>query len=450
MSSKTAWGRHVVVVLGLILVGTGLLAVAHGLRVFQQQAPLSSVLPTPTGQGQRLIPTPTALAMGSLSPSSSSSAWPPDLKGTVLQSSQIQAPSTSSELPGLIQRLVSSTPTRIHKKMPTANPTLDLSLAQENATTPQPTPTRVQQVDLFSPRQRIGFVAPMLDVEQYNLEQLGAGWYLPCRHGENPLASLGMECAQLVVVTGSAFRPEAGVLQEIARREPGKLWFVGNEPDVIWQGNATPQEYAKAYHDVVLLLKEADPTCQVAIGAISQVTPLRLRYLEAVLAAYREAYGQPMPVDIWNIHLAILREERGKWGVDIPPGMPDDTGLLYEIKDNANIEILKDQVFTFRRWMAGRGLRNSPLIVTEFSVLMPPDYGFPLELVQNFMVSAFDFLMTAVDVSLGHPADGNRLVQRWAWYSLADRDYYTGNLFDPKTLHITPLGQAFAEYSADW
>jgi hypothetical protein len=224
---------------------------------------------------------------------------------------------------------------------------------------------------------------------------------------------------------------------------------VGNEPDVIWQGNATPQEYAQAYHDAYHVLKSADPACQVAIGGISQVTPLRLRYLEAVLAAYQELYGQPMPVDAWNIHLAILREERGSWGVDIPPGFPDDTGILYEIQDNANVEILKEQVVTFRRWMAERGLRDKPLIVTEFSVLMPPEYGFPPERVQDFMVAAFDYLMSASDDRFGYPADENRLVQRWAWYSVADRVYSTGNLFDPETGQITPLGRAFAEYAAE-
>jgi hypothetical protein len=245
----------------------------------------------------------------------------------------------------------------------------------------------------------------------------------------------------------------------MARRDPGKLWVVGNEPDVIWQAISTPQEYARVYREVYQVLKGADPTCQVAIAGISQVTPLRLRYLEEVLAAYealsadRTADGQPtglMPVDVWTVHLAILREERGSWGVDIPPGLSDDVGMLYEIEDNANIEILKQQVVTFRRWMAEHGLRDRPLIVTELSVLMPPDYGFPLERVRDYMITAFDFFMAAIDDQLGYPADGYRLVQRWAWYSVADNAYSTGNLFDPETGQITPLGRAYAQYVAGW
>jgi hypothetical protein len=306
------------------------------------------------------------------------------------------------------------------------------------------------QPDLLSLRERIGVVVPMAEVERYEIGRLGAGWYLLGGTRTDPPRPAGIEPVLLVGTSGNTFEPEAAALEDAARHNPGTLWLVGNEPDVIWQGNATPQEYAEVYHDVYSLLKHADPSCQVAIGGISQVTPLRIRYLESVLAAYREAYGEPMPVDVWNIHLAILREERGSWGVDIPPGLPDDTGVLHEIQDNADVEILKEQVWTFRHWLAGQGLRDKPLIVTEFSVLMPPDYGFPFERVRDFMIAALDFLMTAEDDDIGNPSDGNRLVQRWAWYSLADTQYDTGNLFDPETGQITPLGLAFAEWAERW
>jgi hypothetical protein len=259
-----------------------------------------------------------------------------------------------------------------------------------------------------------------------------------------------MECAQLGGVTGGVSQSDLALLGEIAASHPGRLWLVGNEPDVIWQLNATAEEYARLYHDVYEAVKGADPTSQVAIGGISQVTPLRLRYLDEIMDAYSRSYDEPIPVDVWNIHLAVLREERGTWGVDIPPGMPDDTGVLYEIEDNGDIEILKEQVIAFRRWMADRGLRDRPLIVTEFSLLMPSEYGFHMERVEAFMVAAFDFLMTATDEDLGYPQDGNRLVQRWAWYSVADNVYTTGNLFDPETRQITPLGEAFAAYAASW
>ena len=153
-----------------------------------------------------------------------------------------------------------------------------------------------------------------------------------------------------------------------------------------------------------------------------------------------------MPVDVWNVHNFVLREERGSWGVDIPPGIPDDRGLLYEISDSGNLDAFKQQVVAFRRWMADRGFRNSPLIVSEYGILMPEDFGFTPETVADFLIGTFDYFLTATDPNLGLPADGNRLVQRWCWYSLADTVYPTGNLFDPTSGNITALGQTWVAY----
>jgi hypothetical protein len=60
--------------------------------------------------------------------------------------------------------------------------------------------------------------------------------------------------------------------------------------------------------------------------------------------------------------------------------------------------------------------------------------------------------MTATDPELGHPLDGNRLVQRWAWYSLNDKRFegypVRSHLFDPSSKEITSLGMAFEDYVA--
>jgi hypothetical protein len=51
-----------------------------------------------------------------------------------------------------------------------------------------------------------------------------------------------------------------------------------------------------------------------------------------------------MPIDVWNVHAFILREEAGSWGVGIPPGMAGETGQLSEIGDHADIGIFRDQI----------------------------------------------------------------------------------------------------------
>ena len=200
------------------------------------------------------------------------------------------------------------------------------------------------------------------------------------------------------------------------------MWLIGNEPDVKWQDNVTPERYATVYGELHAAIKAADPTAQVAIGGVSQPTPLRMAYLDRVLAAYRAQFGAEMPVDVWNVHAFILREERGSWGVDIPPGMDVAQGQLYEIADHNDMDIFRRQITDFRRWMAERGLRDKPLIVTEYGILMPASYGFPPEVVSGFLVDTFDFFLTARDPELGYPADDNRLVQAFNWFSIADTD----------------------------
>jgi hypothetical protein len=155
-----------------------------------------------------------------------------------------------------------------------------------------------------------------------------------------------------------------------------------------------------------------------------------------------------MPVDVWNVHTFVLREERDSWGVSIPPGFDDvQQGMLWEIEDHDNLDLLRQQIVDFRRWMDRHGQRDKPLIVTEFGILMPEDYGFSPEAVAEYMRRSFDLLLTARDPEIGYPADDNRLVQRFLWYSLSDTMYPTGNLVDPKTGDLTPLGEVFADYA---
>jgi hypothetical protein len=298
----------------------------------------------------------------------------------------------------------------------------------------------------YQSRFRWGVGVAIGPISRYNIDPLRLGWYLDWRARPDPSRPGGLEYVQMVRLKGGVLQPNAETLAAIARANPGSLWLVGNEPDVKWQDSVEPAAYARLYHQAYTAIKGADPTARVAIGGVSQPTPLRMRYLEAVLAAYREQFGAAMPVDVWNAHNFILREERGSWGVDIPPGLPDDRGILYEIDDSGNLEAFRRQIWDFRRWMAAQGYGGWPLIVSEYGIPMPEDYGFPPERVVAFLRGTFEFFLTATDPALGDPADGYRLVQRWCWYSLDDTTYPTGRLFDPQTGAMTAVGEGWAEY----
>jgi len=285
----------------------------------------------------------------------------------------------------------------------------------------------------------------------YDIDPLRLGWYVDWRTRADPPQLEGIEYVQMIRLRAGVLNPEADVVTSVAQAVPGLLWLVGNEPDVKWQDNVEPAAYARLYHEAYTAIKEGDPTAQVALGGVAQPTPLRLRYLEEILEAYQDAFGEEMPMDFWNVHNFVLREERGSWGVDIPPGLADDYGELYEIDDCGDLEIFKEQIVAFRQWMADHGYRDYALVVSEYGIPMPEDYGFPPETTVAFLTGTFEFFLTARDPVLGYPEDDHRLVQRWCWYSLSAPDSYypNGRLFDPDTYEMTAIGAGWAEYVRD-
>jgi Glycosyl hydrolase catalytic core len=385
--------------------------------------------PSPTAEP--LVPTalPTTRAAALLRPSNTPTA---ESRPTASATQRADQPSVATKPP----------PQRA-----TALPTASASAAPavEEQRTAAITPY-ADELLIGSDRARAGAALALGKLTDYDWGDTEPGWYLNWKVDPQPSRVGRARFAQMVRVNEGGYYPALDVIRRAAQANPGSLWLIGNEPDVKWQDNVTPERYAAIYGELHAAIKAADPTAQVAIGGASQPTPLRMAYLDRVLAAYRAQFGAEMPVDVWNIHAFILREERGSWGIDIPPGMDADQGQLYEIVDHNNMAIFRQQIIDFRRWMAERGLRDKPLIVSEYGILMPASYGFPPDVVSGFLVDTFDYFLTARDPELGYPADDNRLVQAFNWYSIADTTYPTSNLFDPETHNITPVGETFKAY----
>ena len=297
---------------------------------------------------------------------------------------------------------------------------------------------------------RFGFgLAASADPGRWALS-LGAGWYLDWTATARP-SDLQLEHWPMVRVAPGCTWPTPKDAARLARASPGQTWIIGNEPDVIWQDNLSPEQYAEVYHSYYAAIRRADPSARLAVAGVAQPTPLRLAYLDRVLEAYERAYGRPMPVDVWTVHNFVLREERGSWGAEIPPGFEDVmVGRLYDVHDHARLDLFEAQLREFRSWMAQRGYRNTPLALTEYGILMPTEYGFPTEVVTDYLQATLDLLMRMVDPTSGYPADGNRLVQRWAWFSLSDVSFPSGDLADLDTGRLTEVGLAYRRSVEQW
>jgi hypothetical protein len=332
-------------------------------------------------------------------------------------------------------------------------------MAAHLAAAPAPLPTRAGLVDqTLAPRLcRFGFDG-LDNIAPFDVNSLRAGWYVNWRADLQPLRPGGIQYMPIISFRGPnrEIRPSlsGAALAANVAANPGATWIIGNEPDRIdYQDGLLPAQYAQLYHDTYVQIKAVDASAQIAAGSIVQPSPLRLQYLDLVLAAYRAAYGTTMPVDVWNIHAFILNEQScgGCWGADIPPGVNASEGLVLSIDDNGNFDIFKAFIVAFRQWMAARGYRDRPLIISEYGIQMPYPYleNFPPTRVNAYMSNTFAYLSTASDAAIGYPADGNRLVQRWAWYSLNDDpERYNGGLFSPIDAVRTTFGDNYAAYTA--
>lgn len=339
------------------------------------------------------------------------------------------------------------------------------------------------------------------------LPALGVGWYLDFG-AHVPNGPDGIEFVQVIRIkqnkSDCTYLPRYSVnppltesgLGNLVRAVPGALWLIGNEPDrgpnpgsctAGAQDDTYPEVYAEAYHDVYHFIKQRDPTAQVGVAGLVQVTPGRIQYLDKVWQAYLQKFGTTMPVDVWNMHLYILPEV--EWngqpngianvalGTDPALGMrnsnhgsPDNGQNCLDPRDNIycyaehdNLTIFADQILRMRAWMKARGQQNKPLILSEYSLLFSfEDYDDPYRptkcwvqdefgkcftaaRVTEFMTRTFNYLETATDPNLGYPLDNNRLVQQWLWFSM----YYPGagkvsSLVVSDSTSLTPVGWVFS------
>ncbi len=347
------------------------------------------------------------------------------------------------------------------------------SVAQTNALPVEQTetPQDGEQTIATGPICRYG-VASFKSTDNPYIDQLDAGWVVDFSTNLSRSVPSGVEYVPIIRL-GQQTDPQTGArlddyflrqpasfsaLGALVDANPGKLWMVGNEVDrVYWQDDIMPQVYAKAYHDIYEFIKQRDPSAQIAISALVEVTPGRLQYLDIVWDTYLDLYGVPIPVDVWNMHVYILPEIKDNGqasnaavALGTDPALAklesiktDGSGYydcaldnVYCYAEHDDMTIFAEQVTAMRQWMKDKGLQNKPLILSEFSLLYSYDGGpdgacflmdeygkcFNPTRVNQFMTSAFDYLESAADPNLGYPADNNRLVQQWLWFAVHNFD----------------------------
>jgi hypothetical protein len=298
----------------------------------------------------------------------------------------------------------------------------------------------------------------------FDVAALNAGWYSDWGAQLDPAHPDDLTFAQLIRFKAGSdphdpaqvkVTPSKATIAQMVAAHPGALWMLGNEPDSLYQGDPIyPDVYAHVYHETYTYIKGLDPTALIANGGIVQPTPCRLMYLDIVWNTYQQAYGEPMPVDVWNIHAFTLREVYNSWGASTPPGVPTSCAMDYRIYEAEDMDIFRDNLVAFRQWMKDRGQQDRPLIISEYGILWPDwladEHGvyYTPARVSHFMTQTFDLFLYESFPEVGQPEDDYRLVQAWAWYSLSDDQQYNGYLFHSGSKQISDMGEAYADYTA--
>lgn len=328
---------------------------------------------------------------------------------------------------------------------------------------------------------------------------LGAGWYLNFHVNSLPPLANNAEHVQVIRLkqnktANGTYLPSYTVtpalgsnsLNSIIASKPGSLWIIGNEVDrgpnpgdtASIQDDIFAPIYAQAYHDIYHYLKQRDPTARVANSALVQVTPGRLQYLDQMWQAYLDRYGVPMPVDVWNMHIYILPETNTSGqpnsiasvalGTDPALGKRESGGnaaqcaldSVYCFAEHDDMTVFAQQATAMRQWMKDHGQQHKPLILSEYSLLYPyeidgnscflqDEFGncFTPQRVKTFLTNSFTYLENTKNPNLGYPADDNRLVQQWLWFSInSDPLGKVSNLTNDSASALNELGLTYQSH----
>ncbi|MBW6471541.1 MAG: hypothetical protein K0B14_00300 [Anaerolineaceae bacterium] len=279
------------------------------------------------------------------------------------------------------------------------------------------------------------------DVDEWS-DKLGAQWYFDWATKASR-KSKQLEYWQTIRVNQNGYSPSREKIETIARKYSGYTWIIGNEPDNALQDNTSPEKYAQIYHELYVLIKSKDRHAKIAIAGVSQPTPTRLAYLSKVLEGYEQLYHEKLPVDWWNIHAYVLREENDSWGAGLPVGLSIEHGELYEIEQHGDISIFQQNLIQFRKWMKENGYQDTPLVVTEYGILLPEEFGFSQEFISDYLKDTSEWMLTYQDEEIGFAEDNYHLVQKFAWFSLSDPNFSSANLVDLNNKTLTLVGESF-------
>jgi hypothetical protein len=299
-------------------------------------------------------------------------------------------------------------------------------------------------------------------IDDYDMTILGADSYINWDIKNDPIEPENYQHVKVIRVWGNddEFEITKSNLPDQLDIYPGSIWIIGNEPDTTYedQDNLTAETYALRFVELSSIIRNHDPSALIGFAPIVQPSPVRIYYLELVIAEMEKLLdGTEFSIsdtfDIWTIHAFLLNEMPNEWGTGLPQGitmeMLDENHQPLDLDyrtDTHSITLFKQLIINFRQWIFHVGLGDKPLWIAEYGSLMPYYYVPENETIE-FMIETFDFLLSYKDTTYGFLPDNYRLVQKWYWFSLNHSIYDKGgSLYNLDINSETNTGLSFRQY----
>lgn len=283
-------------------------------------------------------------------------------------------------------------------------------------------------------------------IDEFPYQKLGLGWYFDWGNDGGPREN--MEYMGLVGSYGDGSSCQNLKLKNLVNANKQKypdnmMWTVGNQ--IGWDDGKTALEYADDFIKWYDCLKSINPTFQIGSGAI--ISPWhQTPHTDNNCGNANGKVDINVPNSGKNYFIKYINRIK-----DIDKNkLPDfivNHGYTH-CNGGFTVEAFKASIVEQRKEMKELGLQNKDLIIKEFFSGSDPRKDF--ETRQKYLKDTVEYLVNEKNAEIGNPEDGNRLVQRFAWFVLNDRkgknkDRYIDALSNTENGELTPLGDLYRQ-----
>lgn len=220
-------------------------------------------------------------------------------------------------------------------------------------------------------------------------------------------------------------------------RNRGRVWIIGNEPEVTSQDNLTPTQYAQMYRTYYSTVSQLDPSATFAIASVGQVTyhaefDKVKPYYDAIFAEYKRLYGVDLPFHYWNLHAYYAG-----WA---PSHASTPTSMV-----DAVFTKLINPYIAYAQTVSNGRYKSNKILATEVGFAWPNDNALGIS-----EAAGIEFMRLYTNRLVSGVNEGTFLGFFWFYGGWAGEPYFHSSLIDSSWKKPTAIGLAYAQQARAW